>query len=389
MPLPKKVDLINRWVCCFLGLGFSACVGMKENKATKVRSISGIRLLSQYEMPFNQSVFGTTLGGLSGIDYHFKENVFYFICDDRSAINPARFYTAKIILSPQGIDSVIFLSQTKLRNSHGQAYPSNKQNPAATPDPEGIRFNPIQQNFIWTNEGERLLTSKDTILGNPSILVIDKSGLQVDSFPLPSNLRMQAANIGPRINGVLEGISFSHRYQRLWVSLEEPLFQDGPKADLSPNGAWVRFYEFNTSNKKNRAQYAYLLDPVAYEASPANAFKVNGIPDILHIGNHQMLVLERSFSSGRLPCTIKLFLANTKGADNIKDNPSLQTEKNFTPVQKKLLLNLDDLKIYTDNMEGICLGPRLPNGHQTLWMVSDNNFNGFQKQQLFLFELLP
>jgi hypothetical protein len=47
------------------------------------------------------------------------------------------------------------------------------------------------------------------------------------------------------------------------------------------------------------------------------------------------------------------------------------------PVKKKLLLNMDDLKIYTDNIEGVTFGPTLPNGHRTLIFVSDNNFASF------------
>jgi len=58
-------------------------------------------------------------------------------------------------------------------------------------------------------------------------------------------------------------------------------------------------------------------------------------------------------------------------------------------VKKKLLLNMDDLKIYTDNIEGVTFGPTLSNGHRSLIFVSDNNFASFQKTQLLLFEILP
>ena len=48
---------------------------------------------------------------------------------------------------------------------------------------------------------------------------------------------------------------------------------------------------------------------------------------------------------------------------------------------------MDDLKIHIDNVEGICLGPQLPNGHSSLILISDNNFNSQQKTQIFLFEI--
>ena len=49
---------------------------------------------------------------------------------------------------------------------------------------------------------------------------------------------------------------------------------------------------------------------------------------------------------------------------------------------------MDELGIYTDNIEGVTFGPILPNGHKILLFVSDNNFNAFEKTQLLLFELM-
>ena len=58
-------------------------------------------------------------------------------------------------------------------------------------------------------------------------------------------------------------------------------------------------------------------------------------------------------------------------------------------VNKKLLLNMDSLGIYVDNVEGVTFGPTLPNGHRTLVLVADNNFQFFEKTQFFLFEIVP
>ena len=107
----------------------------------------------------------------------------------------------------------------------------------------------------------------------------------------------------------------------------------------------------------------------------------------MSIGNNQLLVIERSFSTGRQPCTIRVFIANLNEATDIS-NRSLKDNNNFIPASKKLLLNMDDLGIYTDNIEGVTFGPILPNGHRTLLFVSDNNFNALQRSQLLLFEVL-
>jgi hypothetical protein len=56
---------------------------------------------------------------------------------------------------------------------------------------------------------------------------------------------------------------------------------------------------------------------------------------------------------------------------------------------KKLVLNMDDLGIFIDNIEGVTFGPTLPNGHRTLIFVADNNFMPFEKNQFLVFEILP
>jgi len=352
-------------------------------------SISALRLIGEKEIPHNLSYQGTTVGGLSSIDYDSKSGLYYLICDDRSAIDPARYYTAKIFFTEKGVDSVTLLGVTTLLQPNGKTYPNAKEDPAHTPDPEAMRYDPLRKQFAWSSEGERIIREKDTVLQNPFIHLITRDGRFRDSFPLPVNLRMQAIEKGPRQNGVLEGMSFSRNYRSLYVNVEEPLYEDGPRADLTDNQPWIRIYRFDVASKKNTAQYAYKLDPVAYPTTPPGAFMVNGVPDILSLDDRQLIVMERSFSTGRWPCTIKLYLTDLTTAGDVRSNTSLRKDPPAKPLRKKLLLNMDDLGIYVDNVEGMTLGPVLPNGHRTLVLVSDNNFNLAEKTQMFVFEIIP
>ena len=372
-------------VACCLFIIY-ACSSTKRGTIQIVRP-SSLRLIDVYDIPHSFSFQETTVGGLSGIDFDSTQQIFYTISDDRSALQSARFYSMKILFSDQKIDTVLFQEAVTLKQPNGQPYPSSKESPQQTPDPEAIRYNPITQQLIWTSEGERVVTAKDTVIADPSIQIVDKSGKHIRSFLLPENLRMSFLEKGPRRNGVLEGATFSHNYQNLLVSLEEPRYEDGPQASLEPNDAWVRLYKFNVSSGKPVAQYAYTLDPVAYAPNPPGSFMVNGIPDIMDIGNHQLLVMERSFSTGRLACTIKIYMVDLKEAEDISSVISLKNNPPQKPLRKKLLLNLDKLGIYTDNVEGMCLGPRLKNGKRSLWMIADNNFSPLEKSQLFLFEV--
>jgi len=100
-----------------------------------------------------------------------------------------------------------------------------------------------------------------------------------------------------------------------------------------------------------------------------------------------LLVIERSYSTGRLQCSIKVYLADISNADNINNVTSLKHHPSINFVSKKLLLNMDSLGIYIDNIEGVTFGPRLSNGKRSLIFISDNNFNFFEKTQLLLFEI--
>lgn len=366
---------------------FSCSISKKASLIQPVSEIKSIRFLGQYDIPYGLAFNNTTVGGLSGIDYDSKKGLYYFICDDRSAINPARFYTARINISNAGIDSIGFVSVNYLKQPDGSTFPNNKKDPQHTPDPEAMRHNPVNNKLIWSNEGERMVNDKQAVLSNPSIHIIDSTGHYSDSFQLPANLYMQVDKKGPRQNSVLEGMSFADNYASLYVNVEEPLYEDGPRADTTGNLAYIRIMKFDVRTKKNTKQFAYSLDPVAYRPDPPNAYMINGVPDILYVGPDKLLVIERSFSTGRLACAVKLYIADLSAATDIKKIPSLQSGISFTAARKTLLFNMDETGTYIDNIEGICFGPLLPNGKKSLLLVADNNFNPVQKSQVFLFEI--
>lgn len=364
---------------------FSSCSVFQKGGQQAV-AINSLKYLGQYEVPYNVQFKGTTVGGLSGIDYDSKNDVYYLICDDRSVENPARFYTVKISSGQKGIDSVQFIKVTTLLQKDGSAYPSSKKDPAHSPDPEALRYNPATDKFVWTSEGERNV-KKEIILEDPAITVIDRLGRSIDTFPLPMQTHMYETERGLRQNGVFEGLTFADKFKTLYVSVEEPLYEDGPRAGLQDADAYTRIIKYNVKSRKAVAQYAYRLEPVAHPPVPANEFVINGIPDILSVGKNKLLVMERSFSTGIQACTIRVFITDLSNATNISYLRSLREQHFKFPASKKLLINMDALGIYIDNIEGVTFGPDLPNGHKTLLFVSDNNFSKNQKTQLLLFEV--
>ena len=100
-------------------------------------------------------------------------------------------------------------------------------------------------------------------------------------------------------------------------------------------------------------------------------------PDPGHI-SALVAIIASGVSGGAQGATDGRGLASLVGAD-------------YKPGRKRLVLDLNTLGLAKlDNIEGIAWGPKLPNGNDTLVLVSDNNFNtASQITQLLAFEVQP
>ena len=368
----------------FIQTVFLSCSNLKQT--TGDIGTPKLKLVSTIEIPFDKTFEDTKVGGLSGIDYDAKQHLYYLICDDRSVFNDSRFYTAKINLSQDKIKSIDFQNVTYLKDEAGKNYGNWNTTPTTACDPEDMRYNPKTNSLVWSSEGARVINADKEILQNPSLNFIDLKGNFLGKAKLPKNLEIQKEEKGPRNNGTLEGISFDFKYKNIYTNIEEPLFEDGDQANTRKGGL-IRLYQFNAKTKKNTAQYGYQLEPIALEPNPKGAFAVNGVSAIQYYGKNQLLVVERSYSTGTQACTVKVFLCDLKKATNVKNYSSLQNQK-IELASKKLILNMDDLGIFIDNIEGLTFGPNLANGNPSIIFLSDNNFSDKQKTQVLVFELV-
>jgi hypothetical protein len=75
------------------------------------------------------------------------------------------------------------------------------------------------------------------------------------------------------------------------------------------------------------------------------------------------------------------------GADDVSSVASLASFNGRT-VDKTLLVNMASLGIAADNLEGLALGPILPDGRRALLVISDDNFSDTQINQFLLFEIV-
>jgi hypothetical protein len=178
---------------------------------------------------------------------------------------------------------------------------------------------------------------------------------------------------------------------------ELPLTEDSPKPKLYRTKSPVRFTLFN-NNLEAEKQFSYLLEPV--QKIPLLPFYINGVTDFLEVSPEKFIVIERSYAAGRgkFSHNVLLFYADASNATNTLEIERLKRKikKQVIPANKELIFNFNDVRKLLkekqiDNLEGICFGPKLKNGHQTLVLVSDNNFNSFTQQlnQIIWLEIIP
>ncbi|MEV4311526.1 esterase-like activity of phytase family protein [Actinocrispum sp. NPDC049592] len=330
---------------------------------------TNVRLLGEKIIPKGLVFAGTAVGGLSGIDRDPRTGEYVLISDDRSAINPARFYTAKIDVSKNGIGDVTFTSTHPFLQPDGTTYPNGGV------DPEDIRADPWTGQITWSQEGER----KPGVLIDPSIRNATRDGKFRNELPLPANEHMSAGETGPRQNLVLEGLSYAAAGTLVVSSVESPLLQDGP-LPTQEKGALSRV-TVQARTGQVLAQYAYPQEPIFAFPNPPTASASTGVSAMVAadpLDPTRFLLVERSFVTG-VGNRVRIFEASTLGATNVLDK-SLTGAK---PMHKRLLADLADLKLSTvDNVEGITWGPRLPSGERTLLLVSDDNFSPTQVTQI-------
>jgi len=379
-----------RFLLASLAIIFMTACSSSHKAAARVDAsdIKEIHFIGEYIFPNGVELKNTTIGGLSGIDYDVKRDLYYLNSDDPSTKGPTRYYTARIQISVKGIDSVSFIDVTPLLNPNGEPYTDITKDRIHSADVEAIRYDARRDEMIWSSEGQRVIKDGKNELEDPAIVIMNRDGHLIDSFTLPPNMHIQAVEKGPRHNGVFEGVSFDENHDHLFVSVEEPIYEDGPRAGNGDSTAWIRVLKFDRALKQCVAQYAYKIDPVPYPANPPGAFKINGVSDILYLGDEKFIVIERAWSTGRAPSDVRVYLADAKGAEDIS-TVSLQSQAPARPITKKLLLNMNSLNRYIDNIEGVTFGPILANGHRSLVFVADDNFATYQKSQFLLFEVLP
>ena len=329
------------------------------------QGISHLEFLGEARLQPMQLFRGTVVGGLSGIAYDRERLQFYAISDDQGVLSPPRLFTLEIdleggVLNPDG---VILTQVTELLTRGGM--------PMATYQVDG-------EGIVLTDDGSLLVSSEGNVDRgvDPFVHEYARDGTLKRKIALPRKiLPDDTGRRGIRNNLGLESLTLAPGGRVLFTAVENAVVQDGPEADLEQKSP-ARILKIDLERGRVVAEYLYWVEPIPTDSTRENGFKNNGLVELLALDEETLLALERSFAAG-VGNSIRLYRIDLSAAADIRgikrlDGVDLET---ITPVEKVLLLDLDELATRLDNVEGMAFGPVLTDGRRTLLLISDDNFN--------------
>ena len=186
----------------------------------------------------------------------------------------------------------------------------------------------------------------------------DGDGAALRALPLPDDLLHTRANLG------IESLALSADGKTLWTCTEEALPCDGPRSSPT-NGTTVRLLKYVRPTAQGNftlaASVPYATDAWC-QAHDFHGKGRRGVSGLCALPDGSLLVLERELSFG-----------------GVKAWNAMSTARLFFAVYrvdasgggKEKLASGSGSVISFGNYEGICLGPRLPNGDWSVLLISD------------------
>ncbi|MFE2969445.1 esterase-like activity of phytase family protein [Streptomyces sp. NPDC059340] len=220
-------------------------------------------------------------------------------------------------------------------------------------------------------DGTRLVTSET----EPSVRRYERDGTLVGSLPVPDALKVAPAGRATS-NLTFEGLTLLPGGHTLLAAMEGSLSGD--------TGGIVRFQTWERTRHDFRlaAQYGYRTD------SGLGVSEAQATPD------GRLLVLERGFTAG-VGNTVRLYLADLRHATDTRRVDTLTGQDGVRLARKTLLADLVNCPSLgaqakqpqpnplLDNIEGLTITGRIPDGRLGLLLVSDDNQNAVQTTRLY------
>ncbi|MEG4419793.1 esterase-like activity of phytase family protein [Microcoleus sp. LAD1_D5] len=368
----RKLAKATIFIVCFL---MAATVAIWVNQSAKSFAVTKIDFIGRAIFPTGSPFQGTEIGGISGITYDADKQVYYAISDDRSSKAPARFYTLKINLQSGKLEKeqITFTGVTTLLDENGKGFQE------LSLDPEGIAF--TGNSVFVSSEGDAARQI------HPFLKEFSLDGKLLKTLPIPELfLPDDKGTKGIRNNLAFESLTLTPDRKYLFTATENALVQDGAVPSLE-TGSPCRILRYDAVSGNPEASFLYITEPLPAGANPVGKLTSNGLVDLLAIDDNRLLSLERAFSL-ETGTTIRIFEISLEKGDRIEALESLKSRiSEVSPAQKRLLLDLETLKIPLDNIEGLTFGSVLADASRGLILVSDNNFSPLQETQILGFQI--
>lgn len=188
---------------------------------------------------------------------------------------------------------------------------------------------------------------------------------------------LQKGSIRPNLG--FEALCYQESSQCFWTVTESTLPHDGEAASLHRKDIRnrLRITSFGC-DMQMQVQYAYQMD--APTAQGKEGTFVMGVPSLCVLPDGRLLVMEREayVSPGKLKsfCRIKLYAVQCQEACRVNMEDVLSTLPENYMLPKTLVAefttHLRPTRMNFANYEGMCLGPTLADGRQTLILIADS-----------------
>lgn len=311
---------------------------------------AALRVVAHAVLPTGTAFAGHEVGGLSGLAYDRKADLFYAVSDDASGRPPARVLRFRWH-PPAAPELVDWLQLTE------EAGPLA----GAGADLEGL---------ARALDGELYVSSEGDVKQGiaPWVGRFDASGKLLGHLPLPE-VFVPGEGHGVGRNAAFEALTLVAE-KNLIAGTEGPLGQDEPPppGELSR----TRILRWDLESDRFPDQWAYPLDPPHARTTLAKGVEVRGLVDLLY-WKLRFLALERSYVDG-VGFAVKLYETTFAGADRLDDATALAGRPVRT-LAKRLLADFGSLGVPVDNYECMSWMPSGRPGEALLVVLSDNNFN--------------
>lgn len=338
-----------------LNLVIALVFGLAISFSTVARALDGLAMkhVQSIVIDTSKKFEGTKLGGFSGLSLQ-GQNLFV-VTDDRGRFGPPRLYRYEIKTKASKAEPFELKLVEKI-----SIFRKTKKLPVY--DIEGLAL--VNNSWLLSSEGD--LNAKPKI--DPDVFVVKDQTIQ-QRLKLPKEFT-------PRFNGkqtaglynnkAFEGVYYDESSKRLYLVSESGLVQNKDGDQIF----YILEYKYLNGKflfaKTSKMDFKELLGP---------NFVYNGISDIVKVADNTFIVLSRSVQ-------MSLSLHYTNIAWLIKR----KSENDPWDVKGKYLLNPDgDRDELNQNYEGLAVYDLA--GAKYLIMVSDDNFNSFEKTVFSFFEL--